>query len=64
MVVRKEKEIKGIYFIISLLFIAFLAIPILRLLGESFLTEGGVSLQNYFAMLQEKGFLETVSSFV
>lgn len=41
MVVRKEKEIKVIYAVTILLFAAFLAVPIIRLLGESFVLDTG-----------------------
>lgn len=58
MVIRKEKEIKTIYGIILLLFAAFLAVPIIRLLKESFVLEDGMGIANYTGVLMGKGFLE------
>ena len=57
MVIRKEREIKTIYAIILLLFAAFLAVPIIRLLMESFVLDEGRGLANYVEVLTEKGFL-------
>lgn len=58
MVVRKEKEIKVIYAVTILLFAAFLAVPIIRLLGESFVLDTGWGMENYTSVLTEKGFAE------
>lgn len=58
MVVRKEKEIKVIYAVTILLFAAFLAVPIIRLLGESFVQDAGWGMENYTAVLTGKGFVE------
>lgn len=58
MVVRKEKEIKVIYAVTILLFAAFLAVPIIRLLGESFVLDTGWGMENYTAVLTGKGFAE------
>lgn len=58
MVVRKEKEIKVIYAVTILLFAAFLAVPIIRLLGESFVLDAGWGMENYTAVLTGKGFGE------
>lgn len=57
MVIRKEREIKTIYGIILLLFAAFLAVPIIRLLVESFVLDEGWGVANYIEVLTEKGFL-------
>ena len=38
---RKNWELKGIFWIITLLFVGFLAAPILLLLGKSLVGEGG-----------------------
>ena len=51
MVIRKEREIKTIYAIILLLFAAFLAVPIIRLLMESFVLDEGRGLANYFILI-------------
>lgn len=58
MVVRKEKEIKVIYAVTILLFAAFLAVPIIRLLGESFMLDTGWGMENYTSVLTGKGFAE------
>ena len=39
--IRKEREIKVIYVLVLAIFAIFLAIPIIRLLLESFLGEAG-----------------------
>ncbi len=56
MLVRKEKEIKTIYFFIILIFILFLAIPIIRLLTESFFLKDGIGLSNYLEVFAQKNF--------
>lgn len=56
--IRKEREIKAIYIIIAAIFLIFLAVPVLRLLGESFVTESGIGIANYAAVLMEKGFAQ------
>ena len=43
---RKEKEIKIIYAAILLLFLVFLAVPLIRLLLESFVLGDGIGLAN------------------
>lgn len=58
MVVRKEKEIKVIYAVTILLFAAFLGVPIIRLLGESFVLDTGWGMENYADVLTGKGFAE------
>ena len=55
---RKEKEIKGIFIIVTALFLVFLMIPILRLLLKSFEGQAsGVSLGNYVEVLTSHGFM-------
>ena len=54
----KEKEIKVIYAVTILLFAAFLAVPIIRLLGESFVLDTGWGMENYTSVLTGKGFAE------
>lgn len=56
MLVRKEKEIKTIYFFIILIFILFLAISIIRLLTESFFLKDGIGLSNYLEVFAQKNF--------
>ena len=45
--------------ILVLLFAAFLAVPIIRLLGESFVLDTGWGMENYTAVLTGKGFAES-----
>ena len=52
--IRKEREIKIIYILVLVIFAAFLAIPIIRLLLESFLGEAGIG--NYVEVLQDGDF--------
>lgn len=52
----KEKEIKGIYGIAILLFLAFLFVPVVVLFQQSLEGETGFSLAHYGAMLTQKGF--------
>lgn len=52
----KEKEIKGIYGIALVLFLAFLFVPVVVLFRQSLESEGGFSLVNYSTMLTQKGF--------
>lgn len=37
---HKEKEIKVIFVVVTLIFAFFLAVPVLQLLGKSFLQDG------------------------
>ena len=53
----KEQEIKGIYGIVISVFLIFLLVPLLLLLGKSFEGEGGISLVHYGEILAGKGFL-------
>lgn len=64
MIKRKEKEIKAIYVIVLALFIAFLAIPVVRLLLESFVEEAGVGLAYYSEVLTERGFATALANSV
>ena len=52
----KEQEIKGIYGIVIGVFLIFLLVPLLLLLGKSFEGEGGISLVHYGEILTGKGF--------
>lgn len=54
---KKEKEIKVIYAVVLGLFLAFLAVPMFRLLGESFVAEYTFSLKNYAEVIGSRGFL-------
>ena len=50
----KEREIKGIYALVTGVFLIFLLVPILLLLGKSFEYQGGIALSHY--VLTGKGF--------
>ncbi|MBS6195905.1 MAG: ABC transporter permease subunit [Clostridiales bacterium] len=53
----KEKEIKGIYILVTLVFLIFLLVPILRLFWKSFEMNGSLSFENYVEVLTGRGFL-------
>lgn len=54
---RKEKEIKIIFAGIALIFLTFLAVPVVQLLMKSFTTEGGgLTLQNFQSVFARKDF--------
>ena len=53
---RKEKEIKIIYAAILLLFLVFLAVPLIRLLLESFVLGDGIGLANYVQVAEGERF--------
>lgn len=56
---RKEKEIKIIFVGILVIFLSFLAIPMVQLLMKSFTTEqGGLTLQNFQSVFAGKDFFE------
>lgn len=57
MMKMKEKEIKGIYVLITLTFLFFLLIPIVRLLLKSFEGDAGLTLAHYREVLTGRGFL-------
>ena len=48
---RKEYEIKTIYCAVVAVFAFFLAVPVLRLLAESFASEAGAGIANYISVL-------------
>lgn len=53
----KEKEIKGIYGLVIGVFVVFLLVPILLLLGKSFQGADGFTLAHYREILTGRGFL-------
>lgn len=64
---QKNREMKWIFGILSIVFFIFLAIPVVRLLMKSFMEDGNgaFSLQNYKEVLMGKGFLQALkNSFV
>lgn len=61
---RKEYEIKGIYAAVVAIFAVFLAVPVIRLLMESFMAEAGLSVRNYAQLLTERGFATALANSV
>ena len=55
--VTKQREIKTIYIFVLTVFAVFLAVPIIRLLIESFVSDTGISIANYIEVLAGKGFM-------
>lgn len=62
--IRREREIKVIYVLVLAIFAVFLAIPIVRLLLESFLGEAGAGISNYVEVLTGRGFLQALGNSV
>ena len=62
--IRKEREINVIYVLVLAIFAVFLAIPIVRLLLESFLGEAGAGISNYVEVLTGRGFLQALGNSV
>lgn len=60
----KEKEIKIIYILVLAIFGVFLAVPIVRLLAESFMGDGGVGISHYVEVLTGKGFVTALGNSV
>ena len=58
---HKNWELKLIFFLIVFLFAAFLAAPILLLLGKSLWNQGFTG-EFYAAVLSQKGFLEALGN--
>nr|WP_243009096.1 ABC transporter permease subunit [Clostridium sp. AM58-1XD] len=53
---RTEREIKGIFAVLTAIFVIFLAMPVFRLLAESMMCQGTVSMGNYAAVFGGKDF--------
>lgn len=64
MIQKKEKEIRIIYLFVIAVFAVFLAVPIIRLLMESFVSSVGTGIQNYVEVLTGKGFLKALGNSV
>lgn len=64
MMFKKEKEIKLLYALVLILFAVFLAVPLFRLLAQSFLGDGGLTLGNYIEVLTGKGFMTALGNSV
>lgn len=61
----KDREIKLIFAIIVLIFAIFLVNPVVRLLGKSFLGDGGITIEFYKNVMTQKGFTTVLrNSFV
>lgn len=59
---RKNWELKGIFWSITLLFVGFLAAPILLLLGKSLLGDGGLTGEFYVSVVTRDGFLTALGN--
>lgn len=61
---KKNREIKLIFAVLSVIFLVFLAIPEVKLLLKSFQQNGntGFTLLNYREVLTSKGFLQAVGN--
>ena len=57
--IRKEKEIKVIYVLVLALFAVFLAIPLVRLLAQSFFGDTGAGIGNYAEVLTGRGIYDS-----
>ena len=55
MIKTKERELKQIYAMVVIVFLVFLLIPIVLLLGKSFEGGGSVSLEHYADVAGELG---------
>ena len=58
----KEREINTIYAFVLAVFAVFLAVPIVRLLMESFVGEAGAGISNYVEVLTGRGFLRALGN--
>ncbi|WP_367565354.1 ABC transporter permease subunit [Lacrimispora sp.] len=61
---KKELEIKGIFLAVTLLFLAFLILPLCRLFFKSFEKGGSLTPENYFDVLTGRGFLTSFGNSV
>ena len=58
--VTKQREIRTIYVFVLAVFAVFLAVPIIRLLIESFVSDTGISIANYIEVIAGKGFMRAL----
>ena len=58
----KNKEIKGIFVIVTGIFLVFLMFPAFRLLVKSFWGQDGATMEFYISVLTEKGFLKALGN--
>lgn len=61
---RKNREIKIIFILLAVFFLAFLAPPMIMVLARSFTADGtaGITFSNYVEVLTEKGFLQALGN--
>lgn len=61
---RKNREIKIIFILLAVFFLAFLALPMIMVLARSFTADGtaGITFSNYVEVLTEKGFLQALGN--
>ena len=61
---RKNREIKIIFILLAVFFLAFLALPMIMVLARSFTADGtaGITFYNYVEVLTEKGFLQALGN--
>ena len=61
---RKNREIKIIFILLAVFFLAFLALPMIMVLARSFTADGtaGITFSDYVEVLTEKGFRRRVCS--
>ncbi len=61
---KKNREMKLIFGLLTVFFLFFLAVPIVRLLLKSFVLDGstGLTLENYRDVLSSKGFLKALEN--
>lgn len=62
MMKTKNKEIKGIFTIVVILFAMFLIYPVIRLLLKSFMGTDGITVEFYQSVLTGKGFLKALGN--
>lgn len=61
---RKNREIKVIFILLAVFFLAFLALPMIMVLARSFTADGeaGITFSNYMEVLAGKGFLQALGN--
>lgn len=58
----KRRELKIIFTVLTVIFLIFLAVPIVRLLLKSILTDAGAGVSNYQSVLMKKGFMTALGN--
>ena len=62
MINRKNLELKLIFILLAVLFAAFLAFPVLRLLAKSFTSDNGLTISFYREVFGTRGFPQTLAN--